>query len=113
MGSEWYLCWYLASDAAIRQFTEGSGGAIQQHFNIGTAMSLFTVVPPSSEQEEIATFLDSEAEKLDTLTAEAQTAISLLQERRTALISAAVPGKIDVRGLAGVQAPNEALQDAE
>ncbi|MBK6511264.1 MAG: hypothetical protein IPG06_18740 [Haliea sp.] len=33
-GCEKFLCWYLASDCAIRQFSEGSGGAIQQHFNI-------------------------------------------------------------------------------
>lgn len=39
-------------------------------------------------------------QQLDALTAEAQRAIELLQERRTALISAAVTGKIDVRGLA-------------
>jgi|GEM_PF-6250906 len=43
--------------------------------------------------------------KLDALTAEAERAIELLQERRTALISAAVTGKIDVRefsrGVAG------------
>jgi type I restriction enzyme S subunit len=36
--------------------------------------------------------------KFDTLTTEAQRAIDLLQERRTALISAAVTGQIDVRG---------------
>ncbi len=54
-------------------------------------------VPPIDEQAEIAVFLDSETAKLDTLTAEAQRAIDLLQERRTALISAAVTGQIDVR----------------
>ena len=45
----------------------------------------------------IAEFLDTELAKFDTLTAEAQRAIDLLQERRTALISAAVTGQIDVR----------------
>jgi len=70
-------------------------------------------LPPIAEQDRIVAFVDRETAKLDTLTAEAQSAITLLQERRTALISAAVTGKIDVRGLAGVQAPNEALQDAE
>ena len=48
--------------------------------------------------------LDRETTKLDTLMAEARTAITLLQERRTALISAAVTGQIDVRG-APEQAP--------
>ena len=47
----------------------------------------------------IAAFLRTETAKLDALIAEAQSAIDLLQERRTALISAAVTGKIDVRGL--------------
>jgi type I restriction enzyme, S subunit len=54
-------------------------------------------LPPMPEQEAIVIFVDSELLKLDTLTAEAQRAIDLLQERRTALISAAVTGQIDVR----------------
>jgi type I restriction enzyme S subunit len=54
-------------------------------------------VPPLKEQNEIVAFLVMETAKLDTLTAEAQRAIDLLQERRTALISAAVTGQIDVR----------------
>lgn len=56
--------------------------------------------PPASEQEEIATFLEMEATKFDTLTAESERALDLLQERRTALISAAVTGQIDLRELA-------------
>ena len=55
--------------------------------------------PPQSEQEAIADFLDREIAKLDELTAEAQHGIELLKERRSALISAAVTGKIDVRGV--------------
>jgi len=55
-------------------------------------------VPPSKEQKLIVAFLENETVKLDTLEAEANRAITLLQERRTALISAAVTGKIDVRG---------------
>ena len=55
--------------------------------------------PPITEQREILEFLSRETSKLDSLTAEAESAIALLQERRTALISAAVTGKIDVRGL--------------
>ena len=45
----------------------------------------------------IAAFLDNETAKFDSLTSEANRAIALLQERRSALISAAVTGKIDVR----------------
>lgn len=53
--------------------------------------------PPLAEQESIAAYLAQESAKFDTLTTEAQRAIDLLQERRTALISAAVTGQIDVR----------------
>ena len=53
--------------------------------------------PPMSEQAEIVSFLDAETARLDALTAEATRAIALLKERRTALISAAVTGKIDAR----------------
>jgi type I restriction enzyme, S subunit len=102
-GCEKFLCWYLASDTACLQFTEGSGGAIQQHFNIGTAMNLVIPFPSEQEQSAIAAFLDTETAKLDALTAEAGRAISLLKERRSALISAAVTGKIDVRGLVSIQ----------
>ena len=56
-----------------------------------------TAFPPLTEQTLIAAFLDQELAKIDTLTTEAQRAIDLLQERRTALISAAVTGQIDVR----------------
>ena len=55
--------------------------------------------PPRDEQDSIVNFLEIQLKKFDTLTAEAQHAIDLLQERRTALISAAVTGKIDVRGV--------------
>jgi type I restriction enzyme, S subunit len=59
--------------------------------------NMILTTPPNSEQQTIAAFLDSETAKLDVLTSEAKTVISLLQERRTALISAAVTGKIDLR----------------
>jgi type I restriction enzyme S subunit len=58
----------------------------------------FFAAPPLPEQIEIVSFLADATQDLDTLTTEAQRAIDLLQERRTALISAAVTGQIDVRG---------------
>ncbi|RWA53784.1 hypothetical protein AU476_12790 [Cupriavidus sp. UYMSc13B] len=48
------------------------------------------------EQAAMVAFLDGETAKLDALTAEASHAIELLKERRSALIAAAVTGKIDV-----------------
>ncbi len=61
-------------------------------------------LPPRDEQDAIVDYLDRAGAKLDALIAEAERAIDLLQERRTALISAAVTGKIDVRGLAEAEA---------
>lgn len=54
-------------------------------------------VPKNAEQAEIAAFLDCETAKLDVLVAKVRDAIDRLKELRTALISAAVTGKIDVR----------------
>jgi type I restriction enzyme S subunit len=55
------------------------------------------LVPPFEEQKGIVRFLETQLQEFDALTAEAERGIELLQERRTALISAAVTGKIDVR----------------
>ncbi len=61
------------------------------------------LVPPIEEQQAIVVHLDSETTRLDELTAAATRGIALLKERRSALISAAVTGKIDVRALATQQ----------
>jgi len=58
---------------------------------------LATAVPPIDEQYEIADFLDHETARIDALAAKVREAIDRLKEYRTALISAAVIGKIDVR----------------
>jgi restriction endonuclease S subunit len=53
--------------------------------------------PPLEEQRTIASFVESETAKIDALFAKVRYAIEHLKELRTALISAAVTGKIDVR----------------
>ena len=60
--------------------------------------------PPYSEQVAIAEFLDAKCQSLSALEMQAQCAIEVLQERRSALISAAVTGQIDVRGLVDTKA---------
>jgi len=54
-------------------------------------------LPPLEEQREISSFLGAEITRIDLLVDKAKMLVSLIQERRTALISAAVTGKIDVR----------------
>lgn len=59
--------------------------------------NLMITVPPLIEQTAIATYLDRETAKMDKLVEKVEAAITRLQEYRTALITAAVTGKIDVR----------------
>ncbi|MET7413171.1 restriction endonuclease subunit S [Streptomyces rubiginosohelvolus] len=55
-------------------------------------------VPPSDEQTRIVGYLDEQTAKIDQLIAETERFIELSQERRAALITAAVTGQLDVRG---------------
>jgi type I restriction enzyme S subunit len=61
-------------------------------------------VPPVPEQHSIVEIIEARAAQFDGLVAQSTHAITLLQERRSALISAAVTGQIDIRGLAGTEA---------
>ena len=55
------------------------------------------LAPALEEQQSIVEFIEMESDRIDRLTSEAMIAVLLLQERRSALISAAVTGQIDVR----------------
>jgi type I restriction enzyme S subunit len=96
--SQW-LCFTLNTRIVRFQVEVVQYGAAQEQFNISHAVNFWLPVPPRQEQDRIATFLLSEHEKAQGLILQAQNAVSLLQERRSALISAAVTGQIDVRGL--------------
>ncbi|EPF6234793.1 restriction endonuclease subunit S [Acinetobacter baumannii] len=67
-------------------------------------------VPPIEEQEEIIQHIDNELKLFKQLENNANKAIQLMQERRTALISAAVTGKIDVRHHASRIMGNDKMQ---
>ena len=69
--------------------------------NRETLNDLRLPVPTLLEQTTIADFLDAETSKIDTLIAKVETTIERLLEYRTALITAAVTGNIDVRGAVG------------
>jgi type I restriction enzyme S subunit len=56
------------------------------------------VLPPPGEQADVARYLDERTSKFAQMIKHAEDAVALLSERRAALISAAVTGKIDVRG---------------
>jgi type I restriction enzyme S subunit len=63
--------------------------------------SLPIVCPPRQKQIGIAAYLDKETSQIDSLVEKTRRAIELLKERRQALITQVVTGKIDVRGFAG------------
>ena len=110
--SDW-LCFVMNSRVVRYQVEIVQYGAAQQQFNINHAVEFVIPQPPRAEQDALASFLTSETTRLGNLEAEARTAIALLQERRTALISAAVTGQIDVRGLAGsANAPDSVAASA-
>lgn len=92
-----FFCAFVASAGCY--FEQIGTAATITYVNQQGFESMPVVVPPIAEQREISSFLTNTKAKLDALTAEAQRAIDLLQERRTALISAAVTGQIDVRNL--------------
>ena len=56
-------------------------------------------LPPLSEQISISYFLDRETEKIDDLIANIEISIERLREYRSAIIDAAVTGKIDTRAV--------------
>jgi type I restriction enzyme S subunit len=86
---------------AIRQeFERLTMGSTHKTIYQPDAARLCVAVPPIAEQKAIAEFLSSETAKLDGLTDRVETAIERLREYRTALIAAAVTGKIDVRAAA-------------
>jgi type I restriction enzyme, S subunit len=67
--------------------------------NRDSLKSVALAIPPKLEQEDICLSIRVHSRTFDALIAEGQEAIVLLSERRSALISAAVTGQIDVRGL--------------
>jgi len=91
-----YLCQSLVVTNQVERFVKGAG---LPRLSIQNLLKVIGVVPPLNEQRAISAFLENETYKHDQLITEAERAIGLLKERRSALMSAAVTGKIDVRGL--------------
>ena len=79
------------------QLAVGAYGTAQQQLSNDVFSNLYIVVPPEDEQLKINKKLELDLSTFNSLIGKAQKAIALMQERRTALISAAVTGKIDVR----------------
>ncbi|AEP29713.1 restriction endonuclease subunit S [Brumicola nitratireducens] len=92
-----YLMLYLQSSQALRYFDLEVTGTTIFNLSLNSIRQMKVCIPPEAEQLEIDEYCHLQRNKYGTLIEKASTAITLMKERRTALISAAVTGKIDVR----------------
>lgn len=92
-----FLYWSLLSNWFTSFVTLESDRVAMPKINREKLAEILLPIPPENEQAEIAVWLINKTDIVDSLLEKARNGIELLQERRTALISAAVTGKIDVR----------------
>ena len=88
---------YFAFQGALEHIMLLASGGGQPNINQDKVRSFRIPVPPLPEQREIVAYLENQTALIAELIEEAKALIDLLKERRSALISAAVTGKIDVR----------------
>ena len=103
--NEYLKLFFMAGYHAIR---DGGNETSQMNLNADIVKKFKILVPPYQEQEEIVHEINQRIPKIDELLLKAESAIQLMQERRTALISSAVTGKIDVRNWKHPNKNNEA-----
>lgn len=92
-----YLNFLLQSGLVIEQVESFVKGAALRRLSLQNLMKVIGVFPPIPEQKKITQYLDQTLARYDSLEEQATELIKYQNERRTALISAAVTGKIDVR----------------
>lgn len=98
-----YLTSFLTTAAArvqIRRDARGSSGSMVK-VSQGHVLDWLAPLPPLSEQTEIVNYLQHAEERFQTVTTELSLSLSLLSERRTALITAAVTGQIPMEEMTG------------
>ncbi|MCP6285839.1 restriction endonuclease subunit S [Klebsiella pneumoniae] len=92
-----YLTEYLNSAMGKEYFALNGWGSAQKNISVPILQNFPIAYPDSDEQREISTFVIDKRDEFSHLLEKADESIRLMQERRAALISAAVTGKIDVR----------------
>ncbi len=88
---------YVLNGLRLTGFFSSSKAGVNNTFNLNELANLHVMVPPKEEQDAIADFINNRLTKVDKVSDKLHSAISQLKEYRTALITAAVTGKIDVR----------------
>ena len=93
-----YVLYLLRSEPVAQQVDSFIVGATFRRINVGHIRTFWGCWPPVDEQLVATNYLDRETALLNAMVDKSETVIERLQEYRTALITAAVTGKIDVRG---------------
>lgn len=107
-GDPAFFSWLLLSEYFSGIVVLESMRVAMPKVNRETLAPILLPVPDPTEQRGIAEYLITQTSRLDALVDKAIASLDFLQERRTALISAAVTGKIDVRGW---KAPESAVEE--
>ncbi|MDT6984488.1 restriction endonuclease subunit S [Streptomyces lusitanus] len=92
-----FIGWFMLTTTGQDQLKEGAAGGAKMQLALDDIRGLRVPVAPINEQRNIAASLDEQTAKIDTLIEETERFIELSKERRSALITAAVTGQIDVR----------------
>ena len=103
-----FLNEYLNSRMGKAYFALFGWGSAQKNISVPILQEFPIAYPELAEQKKIVVAVQNEKNKFNLLISNVQNSIKLMQERRTALISAAVTGKIDVRNW---QNPTEAKME--
>lgn len=85
------------SDVGKNYLSSKGYGGTKIQLSLDDIANIIIPTPPRAEQKEIISYLNSKMRRFDYIARTASEAVTLLKERRAALISAAVTGKIDVR----------------
>ncbi|CAO1654913.1 restriction endonuclease subunit S [Parasphingorhabdus sp. NYA22] len=92
-----FIFYTIQSHQNKAHFYVETPGITRYGLNQNSIKNIKICLPPQDEMQSIVKFLFKETSKADLLLSKIQVSISLLKERRSALITAAVTGKIDVR----------------
>lgn len=92
-----YLQYIIRSPIVIEQLKNLMVGSTFKRVNVEEIRGLTVPMPSTLEQGHVVQFLNVECGRLDALSLDVERGMALLRERRSALISAAVTGKVDVR----------------
>jgi len=92
-----FLGWFMLSAEGQDQLKQGAAGGTKQQLALPDIRELQVPTASLDEQRRIVNYLEEQTSKIDRLVVKAEQFIELARERRSALVTAAVTGQIDVR----------------